>query len=141
MDDQRFDSLVRSFASGANRRQILKGVLGLGAGVAGAALTAMDDADAARRGFPGPRIFPCEPQCDGTSCGSNGCGGSCSCSLGCDCLADTLPDAPPETPRICVANIEWDPNAPCTLPEAACDPNGAFPTCEPVSGACVELCS
>lgn len=141
MDDQRFDTFVRALASGSNRRQIMKGVFGLGAGAVVGALVATNEADAARRGFPGPRIFPCEPQCDGTTCGSDGCGGTCSCGIDCSCLAAVLPDAPPGTPRICVANIEWDPNAPCTIPEAACDPNSAFPTCEPISGACVELCA
>ena len=32
MDDRRFDSLARSLASGASRRSVLKGLLGLGGG-------------------------------------------------------------------------------------------------------------
>jgi hypothetical protein len=139
VDDRRFDSLVRSLAVGGSRRQVLKAVLGLGAGATVGALAMVDEADAARRGFSGPRIFPCVPQCDGSSCGDDGCGGRCSCATGCDCLADDLQND--AFPRICVGNLYYDPSELCTDSQFACDPNSAFPICEPVSGACISACS
>jgi hypothetical protein len=141
VDDSRFDSAARSLASGGSRRSVLKVMLGLGAGAVAGGLVTGNDASAARRGFAGPFFLPkCEPQCDGSSCGGDGCGGTCVCSIGCDCLADDLPDAPPGTPRICVENTIWTPGAPCTDPAFACDPNSAWPTCEPVTGACILAC-
>ena len=79
MDDRRFDSLARSLAAGRSRREVIKGMLGLGgAAVAGIAL-ASDDAQAARRGFSGPTLPTptCVPQCAGAVCGGDGCGGAC----------------------------------------------------------------
>ena len=58
MDDRSFDALVKAVASGASRRSVLKGMLGLG----GAALTGgalmEGDTDAARR--PAPRQLRCD---------------------------------------------------------------------------------
>jgi hypothetical protein len=89
MDDRRFDALVRSLASGASRRAVLKGMLGLGGAAVASAAGLPDHAHAARRGFTGPRIpTPCVPNCDGTTCGSNGCGGTCSCDQGLLCIFD-----------------------------------------------------
>ena len=59
MDDRRFDSLVKSFASGGSRRSMLKGVHGLGGGaLAGGALLA-GETDAARRPTPTPPPVRC----------------------------------------------------------------------------------
>lgn len=78
MDDRRFDSLVRSLAAGTSRRRMLKGMLGLGGAAIVGAPGASDHADAARRGFSGPRFpTPCVPNCAGSNCGSDGCGGTC----------------------------------------------------------------
>lgn len=81
MDDRRFDALARSLASGANRRQMLKGLLGLGGGaIAGATLHA---ADAARRPTPTPKPVTCPGQqhWDGSACvcpgGTTICGAEC----------------------------------------------------------------
>jgi hypothetical protein len=83
MDDRRFDSLVRSLAAGRSRREILKGVLGLGGAAVVGAAVASNHAEAARRGFSGPRFpTPCVPQCDGATCGGDGCGGTCGDCLG-----------------------------------------------------------
>jgi serine-rich repeat adhesion-like glycoprotein len=38
MDDRQFDSMVRSRAAGSSRRQVLKGLLGLGAVAGGVAV-------------------------------------------------------------------------------------------------------
>ena len=51
MDDRRFDALVRSRAAGSSRRQVLKGMLGLGAVVGGVAVS-QADASAKRRDEP-----------------------------------------------------------------------------------------
>ncbi|HET9660938.1 MAG TPA: hypothetical protein VFP05_11455 [Thermomicrobiales bacterium] len=52
MDGQRFDAMTRALATSANRRRLLKGMFGLGSvALAGSRL----DAEAARRGFAGPR--------------------------------------------------------------------------------------
>lgn len=70
MDDRRFDSLTRALAGGANRRAVLKGLLGLGGVIAGS--TMLDDsAEAARRSKPTPRPASCPGQqtWDGSACG------------------------------------------------------------------------
>lgn len=55
MDTDRFDALTRTMGHGTSRRAALKGLLGLGAASVGAVrLTA--GADAARRGFSGPKL-------------------------------------------------------------------------------------
>jgi hypothetical protein len=59
MDDWRFDRLTKRLASACTRRQMLKGLLGLGAVGAGAELVS-NRTDAARRGFSGPP-FPTHP--------------------------------------------------------------------------------
>lgn len=59
MDDRRFDSLAKAFASGTSRRSMLKGILGLG-GVVIAGSAALDrDVEAARRPTPTPRPVTC----------------------------------------------------------------------------------
>lgn len=58
MDDRRFDALARSRAAGSSRRQVLKGMLGLGAVVGGVAVSGAD-ASAKRRD---------EPPCDSWWC-------------------------------------------------------------------------
>lgn len=56
MDDRRFDALTRAMGTGQNRRQVLRGLLGLGGGAV--ALTSVLPADAARRrrSTPPPEI-------------------------------------------------------------------------------------
>ena len=90
MDDRRFDSLVRTMASGRSRRQVLRGLFGLGAGSVAAA-TFAGGADAARRGYSGPNV-PLPPSCYNTcrpdQCGgSDGCGGTCECADGRTCTS------------------------------------------------------
>ena len=87
MDDRRFDALVRSLAVGRSRRQVLRGMLGLGGAAVVTAAALPDDALAARRGYGGPpRPGACVPTCDGTTCGADGCGGTCSCGHGLLCI-------------------------------------------------------
>jgi hypothetical protein len=91
VEDRRFDAIARSLASGTSRRQVLKGLLGLGAGTV-AVTSAASVTDAARRGYPGPS-FPappgdsCTPHCPENYCGGDGCGGQCSCWAGWNCMA------------------------------------------------------
>ena len=59
MDDKRFDHLVRLVGTGASRRSILKGLLGLG-GVVATGTVAADTADARGRGTR-PTIPPPPP--------------------------------------------------------------------------------
>lgn len=112
MDDLRFDRFVRSLAEGQSRRALLKSLVGFGgAAVAGASLA--DRADAARRGFSGPALpTPCVPQCDGTSCGSDGCGGTCACPHGTFCLETfgnlCFHPCDPEEPEPCGAGCICD---------------------------------
>jgi hypothetical protein len=77
MDDLRFDTFVKRLGTG-NRRGFLRYLLGIGASAA-VGLLLDNDAQAARRGFPGPTfptLPPCQPICDGSTCGGNGCGGT-----------------------------------------------------------------
>jgi hypothetical protein len=86
MDDRRFDTLAKRVGT-QSRRQILRGMLGIGATAVGAAVTA-DAASAARRGFSGPSISlsaPSQRQCDDSHCGDDGCGGVCACQPGYTC--------------------------------------------------------
>ncbi len=62
MDDRRFDSLSRALASTHNRRDLLKRVLGMGAGAAAVVALPRHATEAARRGFSGP-TFPTETPC------------------------------------------------------------------------------
>jgi hypothetical protein len=54
MDDRRFDSLVRSLATGTSRRQVLRGIVG-GAALGGALVG--QRVDAARRGYAGVPVL------------------------------------------------------------------------------------
>lgn len=102
MDDHRFDALVRSVASGRNRRQLVQGLLGLGSVVvAGRSL----DAEAAGRPTPTPKPVKCPGQqtwngnacvCpeQSTQCGSDCCpDGATCCDNGCcygECYGEEL---------------------------------------------------
>lgn len=59
MDDRRFDSLVKSLASGASRRKVLKGLLGLGGAAAVGGTLLEGPAEAARRPTPTPKPVKC----------------------------------------------------------------------------------
>jgi hypothetical protein len=59
MDDRQFDSMVRSRAAGSSRRQVLKGLLGLGAVAGGVAATSAG-VDAKRRDVPPGTSWLCQ---------------------------------------------------------------------------------
>ncbi len=103
MDDRRFDSLTRSLASGASRRSVLKGILGLG-GAAVAAGTVLDQqADAARR----PTPTPTPVKCPGRQTPVNGvctCPGDAPFKCGPDCCTGESGDPPSPTHSECCDN-------------------------------------
>lgn len=82
MDDRRFDALTRTFATAGNRRQVLKGLLGLG-GLFGGAVAR--DARAARRPAPTPRPI----SCPGNQVPVDGV---CTCPTGAKCRAECCPE-------------------------------------------------
>lgn len=122
MDDRSFDALVRSLATGSNRRQILRGLLGLGAGIAAAGTIAQTDA--ARR----PTVTPPAPKCPGSQIWN---GSACTCPSGTIC-----------GPACCEAGSVCCDNACCDgdcYGEELCCPTGSI-VCD---GECVtgDCCS
>ena len=95
MDDRRFDSLAKAFASGKTRRSMLKGILGLGGAALAGGVLLENDAAAARRPATKPKPVTCSGQqtWNGTACV---CPGSAPDECGPDCCTDsiTLPDTP-----------------------------------------------
>lgn len=87
MDDQRFDAFVRGLAGASSRRQVLRGLLGLG-GLAAA--STLRSAEAARRPSPTPTPVRCPgeqiPGSGGCVCpaGKAKCGPDC-CPAGAQC--------------------------------------------------------
>jgi hypothetical protein len=67
MDSRRFDELTRVLASGYDRRAVVRGILGLGTGALGGVVMT-GGAEAARRGFSGPKL-PTAPPCTDGLCG------------------------------------------------------------------------
>lgn len=139
MEDRRFDALVRSLASGQNRRSVLKGLLGLGGLAAGAGLQATE---AARRPTPTPAVPKCPGRqvWNGSACacpsGSAQCGAEC-CDTGvsvcCDhaccageCYGEEL---------CCPAGRVVCDGACCGADEQCCGRNGAL-TCVPANEPC-----
>jgi hypothetical protein len=140
MEERRFDAITRLLGQGGSRRTLLKGLVGLGGATAAGA--ALRDTEAARRGYAGPRFptvqpTPCVPQCDGTTCGSDGCGGTCTCpDISCTCLADQgIPNASP----ICVS--QWSTGDFRCSPEVDCSDYGPDAWCDIPSGHCWVGCS
>ena len=100
MDGSQFDALSRTFAVGRSRRGLTQLLAGLAFGGSLANLQAMETKAKKKRGKRkkrrrgGPRIIVvCTPNCEGRTCGSDGCGGTCgpcgggSCQAGaCSCL-------------------------------------------------------
>ena len=74
MDDRRFDQLVKAVASGASRRSVLKGMLGLGGAALVGSAVLEPAADAARRPTPTPK----PPSCPGQQ---TPVGGQCICQV------------------------------------------------------------
>ncbi len=82
MDDRRFDALTRTFATAGTRRQMLKGLLGLGGLLGG---TIARDASAARRPTPTPKPI----SCPGNQIPVDGV---CTCQSGTKCGPECCPD-------------------------------------------------
>jgi hypothetical protein len=99
MDDRRFDALTRTLAQHRTRRQVLTGLAGAGIASLAAVVRSGEDAQAARRGFSGPKFplptpVPCTDSCsDACPCAPNHVciGGMCFAPcIGCACGACTL---------------------------------------------------
>jgi hypothetical protein len=75
VDDTKFDSIARMYGAGASRRNLLKGIFGLGGGMV-AAVALSGGTDAARRGYGGPS-GPGVPN-DLQICPALGCCAMCS---------------------------------------------------------------
>ena len=95
MDDSQFDSLAKSLAAPRSRRAMVR--LIAATALTGGALGNIRSADAARRGFSGPKIKPREPeavQCNAplVYCPIEGacCAGNAACipPFGCICGTD-----------------------------------------------------
>ncbi len=128
MDDRRFDDVIRALGSGASRRTVLRGLLGLGAGAATASV-ASERASAARRGFAGPTFptpdpTPTPPPCAqiGDACGAGCCSGNCcdgTCLVDGACCTDgDCPAGGDCTHPVCSADHVCE-----TAPDPACAPD------------------
>lgn len=99
MDGSRFDALTRAIGTSTSRRAAIKSLLGLGGALVAGNRLGLDGAEAARRGYSGPKFptpGPSDPSCPsgqtwngeacvcsaGITCGSNCCGDGQECSGG-----------------------------------------------------------
>ena len=110
MDDRRFDQLVKAVASGASRRSVLKGMLGLGGTALVGSAALETGADAARR----PTPTPAPARCPGRQVPI---GGVCTCPA----------DAPFKCGPDCCTGDYDDPPAPNH--SECCDQACCFGTC------------
>ncbi len=113
MDNQRFDALAKRIGSG-NRRDLLKGLLGLG-GIALTGTLLVNDASAARRGYSSPSV-PVLIGCPEFSV-SDGRGG-------CRCIGGYQP---------CSSRNKPDTVAACCHPDGQCCRDG---TCRDPGSLC-----
>lgn len=146
MDDRRFDWLTKGVAQGQSRRSLLKAFLGLGAGAALGAHVA-GDADAARRGYPGPTLpqktptaLPCPP--GSMQCGSTCCAGWCFNGTSCCpspreyCAENNT--CCPAGEKCCVNGYCYNPSQGTCCQDSDCPDNGKCcnQTCLVAPGAC-----
>lgn len=142
MDDRRFDALARSLASASNRRQVLKGLLGLGGVTAAGAIA--PGADAARRPAPTPK----PPSCPGQQTWQNGactcppnttgCGPDC-CPAGAQCCDNACCYGLCYGEELCCpSSQEWcDVTGECCPPGAICCPGVG---CRAPEDCCLPSC-
>jgi len=85
MEDRRFDRITRSMATSRTRRDVLKGLLGIGAGAVAAGVVLGQRTEAARRGFTGPTFptwTPCVRDYKGDCCASGVLASGICCTNG-----------------------------------------------------------
>jgi hypothetical protein len=152
MDDRRFDAFTRTLGSGASRRTLLRGLIGLGAGAATAPI-ATSGVHAARRGSSGPTLpsgptpIPTPPPCAevGEACGDGCCSGNCCdgvclaegvCCTDSDCATSSTCQTFSCKNHTCYSN--FDPN--CPLSYCSCVWHCYDP--DPIAaGICYSLCA
>ena len=115
MDDHRFDRLVRSLASGASRRQVLKGMLGIGGGVVAGG--AMLETEAARRPTPTPKPV----RCPGSQVWN---GAACVCPSGTICGPDCCPAEAQCCDNACCYGTCYGEESRRSSPRAWCEATG-----------------
>lgn len=138
MDDRQFDGIARAIAAARSRRQLLKSLIGFGA--VAASVAAVQESEAARRGYGGPpkTVIGCQPQCDGNFCGPNGCGGTCACRFGCFCLAGAANEYP-NASATCVVEFIVPQGSSCHS-TSDCATYGPNHVCDVPSGICFVPC-
>lgn len=131
MDNGRFDSLVKSLASGTSRRSVLKGLLGLG-GVVSIGARSGPGAEAARRPAPTPRPITCpgSQYWDGETCACTSgevCGSDC-CPSGSECCDGACCVGHCYGEELCCPNDNWCDAAGACCPDGAtcCDELGCI---------------
>jgi hypothetical protein len=137
MDDRRFDALVKSLASGTNRRTLLKGILGLGGAAIVGGVLLDGNSEAARRGTPSPTPV----KCPGNQVPS---GGQCVCpatapnKCGPDCCTGLRTDPYPRPPT----HSECGDNECCfgtyTPEEFCCPTNTRTGGLPPIANVCTN---
>jgi hypothetical protein len=141
VDERGFDDFARSLAAGANRRTVVRMLVGAMAAIGSGAVTR--EAEAARRGYPGPLASsdpgPCRPDCNGLTCGPDGCGGTCACPGGghCICLATS---GIPNGGTNCAVNEALHPDAGCRSNGDCQGQYGEPYFCDSSSGTCYLSC-
>ena len=165
VDAKRFDGFARSFTIRAARRAALRGVVG-------AAFTAFltpfgaEEAGARRKKKkkkkvnappaspppaspppPPPPEPPCVPNCTGTACAGDGCGGTCTCSTPATCVAGVC-NCPAGFPTCgsngvcCDRNSQVCSGTTCVGCNRVGDPcNQTADCCQPVQGQNTLICS
>jgi hypothetical protein len=103
VENRRFDSLARSLASGASRRSVLKGLLGLGGAAVAGGVLRDEAADAARRPTPTPKPVTCPGRqtWNGSQCV---CPGDAPYKCGSDCCTGEADDPSSPTHSECCDN-------------------------------------
>ena len=135
MDDRRFDSLAKAVASGASRRSVLKGILGLGGAALAGGVLLDGDTDAARRPTPTPKPV----KCPGNQVPVGGvctCPGTAPYKCGPACCTGQPGDAPSPTHTECCDNACC--HGTCYGEELCCPTNPGPGETPPLAELCLE---
>ena len=115
VDTNRLTAIIRSVSGLPSRREVLRGLIGTGAGFGAIQLQTVRATHHHHKSHkkkppqspsppPAPPTTPCTPHCGRKVCGDDGCGGSCgSCPSGQFCRSGTCCTPEPQTVT-CTAN-------------------------------------